>query len=175
MHSVCPARDKRQRDLCPAPASEVVRMEPGRRQGKPGLFIEGVHHWHPRVARRMRADRIETAYPIRCFSATLRATGRVSSIEDFMLFLNSKLNLVESEERKDSPPLTVQRSSGPRSQTTFTSCASRPERHRIASLATWQYARLGNQCWQMLPARAWLRVSSLGRISRQHSTSHSCT
>ena len=42
-------------------------------------------------ARRMRADRIETAYPWQT----------VSSLEDFMLFLDSKLNPAESEERKD--------------------------------------------------------------------------
>ena len=48
----------------------------------------------------MRADRIETAYPIRFFSATSRAIGRRCP-PDFMLFLDSMLNLAESEERGD--------------------------------------------------------------------------
>ena len=78
----------------------------------------------------------------------------VSSLEDFMVFLDLKLN--PAEEGKDwifvLELASIHRAAEFRARllNTFTSCTSQPNRH-LASPATWPQSRLGNQCWQMLP------------------------
>ena len=78
----------------------------------------------------------------------------VSSLEDFMLFLDWRLNPAESEERKDWI-FVLDLASIHRLEEFRTKVPNHIhdglKRHRIASLAIWQYSRLGNPWWQMRP------------------------